>query len=71
MNLNQKTDVRIKEACELKNILQEQFAKAIAMSPSAYNRLENHETQITLNALEKIAKELNLNRTDLLQAAAS
>jgi hypothetical protein len=32
MNLNQKTAVRIKEARELKNILQEQFAKAIAMS---------------------------------------
>jgi transcriptional regulator with XRE-family HTH domain len=71
MDLNQKTAVRIKEARELKNILQEQFAKAIAMSPSAYSRLENGETQITINALEKIAKELKLNMADLLQAAAS
>jgi transcriptional regulator with XRE-family HTH domain len=69
MDLNQKTAIRIKEAREQRNISQEHFAKAIALSPSAYSRLENGETQITINTLDKIAKELKLSLTDLIHAS--
>jgi transcriptional regulator with XRE-family HTH domain len=68
MDLNQKTAIRIKEAREQRNISQEHFAKAIALSPSACSRLENGKTQITINTLDKIAKELKLSITELTQS---
>jgi transcriptional regulator with XRE-family HTH domain len=42
--------------------------KSVTMSPSAYSGLENGETQITINTLEKVAKVLKLNMADLIQS---
>lgn len=66
MDLNNKTAIKIKEIRESKNIIQSKFAKLVEMSDSAYSRLENGETQITLNHLEKIADKLNVPLFEIL-----
>jgi transcriptional regulator with XRE-family HTH domain len=71
MNLNNKTAVKIKEAREAKNISQQAMAKRLAMSDSAYSRLENGKVQITLNIVEKLSQELSVSITELLSLAVT
>ncbi len=66
MTINDKTAAKIKEIRESKNINQAKFAKMLDLSSSAYSRLENGETQITLHILEKIADKLNVPFFELL-----
>jgi transcriptional regulator with XRE-family HTH domain len=60
MDINSKTAVKIKETRENKNIKQADFAKSVGLGTSAYSRIENGETQITLKVLYKIAEVLEL-----------
>jgi transcriptional regulator with XRE-family HTH domain len=58
MDINSKTAVKIRETRENKNIKQADFAKSVGLGASAYSRIENGETQITLKVLYKIAEAL-------------
>lgn len=67
MNVNSLTANRIKEKREDLKIKQSVFAKQIGMSPTAYSRLENGETQITINTLVLISDALKTTISDLVQ----
>ena len=49
----------IKELRQSKSISQEHIAKCLNLTTTAYNRIENNKTQVTLNSLAIIAKALN------------
>ena len=49
-----------------KQISQAEVAKALSLTPTAYNRIENNKTQITLNFLFIIAEVLNVEVGELL-----
>lgn len=66
MNLNDTTASRVKAKREEANLKQEELAKMLGISTSAYSRLETGESEISLNKLEKIANALNLKPSDFI-----
>ncbi|MBA3901796.1 MAG: helix-turn-helix transcriptional regulator [Bacteroidetes bacterium] len=57
---------KIKKIRELKNVTQEHIAEALKMSTRGYSKIENNESNINLDKLEKISKVLEVKLTDLL-----
>jgi transcriptional regulator with XRE-family HTH domain len=57
---------RIKEIRTRKNIQQAEIAKAINLTTTAYNRIENGKTQLSVNNLFAIANALQIDVSELL-----
>lgn len=64
---NQKVIEKIKELRIKKNIAQNYIAQALGLTVSAYNRVENNKTQLTINNLYTIAQTLEVGVEELLQ----
>jgi transcriptional regulator with XRE-family HTH domain len=56
---------KIKKVREAKGFSQRQIAKELGMDPSQYSKIENGKTDPTTSTLEKIAKALNIEISDL------
>lgn len=65
--INQKVCARIKSARLSKNKSQSDLAKALHLTTTAYNRIENNKTQLTITMLFQIAHFLELTISDLLE----
>ena len=65
-DFNQKVVQQIIRLRKWKNISQKCLAQAINCSESAYSRLENCETEMTLNKLAAIASFLGKDPSELL-----
>jgi transcriptional regulator with XRE-family HTH domain len=57
---------RIKEIRTKKNIQQAEIAQAISLTTTAYNRIENGKTQLSVNNLFAIANALQIDVIELL-----
>ncbi len=66
MDLNKQVSAKIQNIREEKKIKLAAVAQAIALSPSAYSRIEKGETQITIENLFKIAEALEVPVQQLL-----
>lgn len=66
MELNKLVASRIREFREYRNISQKALAHKLRISISAYSRLESGNVQITLNILEKIANELSIPMSKII-----
>ncbi len=64
---NQKVVEKIKKVRLRKNISQNFMAQALGLTVSAYNRVENNKTQLTVNNLNMIAQTLEAGIEELLQ----
>lgn len=64
--INQKVCARIKSARLSRNKSQSDLAKALHLTTTAYNRIENNKTQLTITMLFQIAHFLELAISDLL-----
>lgn len=59
-------EVKIKQIRELKNITQEFIAKELEISTRAYSKIENGETQLTINRLNEISAILQVDPIEVL-----
>ena len=57
---------QIKKAREEKNYSQQYLAQQLGMSQKAYSKIENSQTNITINHLDKIAQVLETSMNKLL-----
>lgn len=58
--------IKIRQIRELKNITQEFVAKELEISTRAYSKIENEETQLTINRLNEISNILQINPMEVL-----
>lgn len=61
-----KTNNKIKQIREQKNLSQEQIAERLQMSPSGYAKIERGETRLHLDKLQQIAQVFNIDVFDLM-----
>lgn len=66
MNINALTAANIRQTRESLNLPMKYVAKKLSMSISAYNKLENGLTQITVEKLKNIALLFGVSILDLL-----
>lgn len=59
-------ETKIKQIRELKNITQEFIAKELEISTRAYSKIENGETQLTINRLNEISAVLQVDPIEVL-----
>lgn len=59
-------ELKIKQIRELKNITQEFIAKELEISTRAYSKIENGETQLTINRLNEISAVLQVDPIEVL-----
>lgn len=59
-------EIKIKQIRELKNITQEFIAKELETSTRAYSKIENGETQLTINRLNEISAILQVDPIEVL-----
>jgi transcriptional regulator with XRE-family HTH domain len=57
---------KIKKIRELKNFTQEHVASEIGITQGAYSKIENGDTDLTINKLEQIATVLEMLPEDIL-----
>ncbi len=62
----QQPEVKIKQIRELKNITQEYLANELQISTRAYSKIENGETQLTINRLNEISTVLGVDPIEIL-----
>lgn len=67
IDYNQRVSSRIKELRIRKNISQSYIAQSLGLTVSAYNRIENNKTQLTIHNLYQIATALKVGIEELLQ----
>lgn len=58
---------KIRKIRELKNLKQEFIASELNMSIRGYSKIENEETQITINRLVEIANVLDVDPLEIIQ----
>lgn len=68
-NKNKLIVERIREIRLNKNISQSAIAKDLSITVTAYNRIENNKTKLTVNNLFRIAEALDVDIDILLQLA--
>lgn len=61
-----KPETKIKQIRELKNITQDFIAKQLEISTRAYSKIENGETQLTINRLNEISAILKVDPMEVL-----
>ncbi len=61
-----KPELKIKQIRELKNITQEFVARELDISTRAYSKIENGETQLTINRLNEISEVLQVDPIEIL-----
>jgi transcriptional regulator with XRE-family HTH domain len=66
MEKNKAVAAKIKEIRNVKNIRQQHVAKGLGISETAYNRIENGQTQLTINNLFIVAELLETSVSVLL-----
>ena len=59
-------ELKIKQIRELKNVTQEYIATQLGLSIRAYSKIENGETQLTINRLNEISKALGVDPIEVL-----
>lgn len=59
-------EVKIKQIRELKNLTQEFVANELEISTRAYSKIENGETQLTINRLNEISAILQVDPMEVL-----
>ena len=64
---NKEVALKIKELRVQKDLAQSAIAKELGLTVTAYNRIENNKTQLTINNLFTIAKCLDVGVEYLLQ----
>lgn len=66
MNINNQVAAKIKEVRENKKMLLKYVAEGLNLSPASYSRIENGQTQITIDVLYKVALLLEISVNELL-----
>lgn len=61
-----KPELKIKQIRELKNITQEYLANELEITTRAYSKIENGETQLTINRLNEISAVLKVDPMEIL-----
>ncbi|PIE97300.1 MAG: transcriptional regulator [Polaribacter sp.] len=61
-----KPELKIRQIRELKNITQEFVARELDISTRAYSKIENGETQLTINRLNEISEVLKVDPIEIL-----
>ncbi len=59
-------ELKIRQIRELKNITQEFIAQELDLSTRAYSKIENGETQLTINRLNEISTILGVDPIEIL-----
>lgn len=59
-------ELKLKQVRELKNITQEYIATELNISTRAYSKIENGETQLTINRLNEISAVLGIDPMEVL-----
>lgn len=59
-------ELKIRQIRELKNVTQEYIAKELDISTRAYSKIENGETQLTINRLNEISAVLKIDPMEVL-----
>lgn len=59
---------KIKKAREAKGLSQKEVALSLKMDPAQYSRIENGKTDPSFSSIEKIAKALGVDLSDLFKA---
>lgn len=66
MTINDKVAARIKELRESKHLLQKGVADLLALSESAYSRLEAGKTHINIDTIYRLSEIFECNISDIL-----
>ena len=60
-------ETKIKQIRELKNLTQEFVAESIGLTTRAYSKIENGQTQLTINRLNQISVILGVQPIEILE----
>ncbi|WP_291152373.1 helix-turn-helix domain-containing protein [Flavobacterium sp. UBA7680] len=60
-------ETKIKQIRELKNLTQEFVAESIGLTTRAYSKIENGQTQLTINRLNQISAILGVEPLEILE----
>lgn len=61
-----KSELKIKQIRELKNLTQEYVSSQLGLSVRAYSKIESGETQLTINRLKEISSILKIDPIEIL-----
>ncbi len=69
-NLKQLLANRVREIRQFRGLSQRELAKRLGIGSSSISNIENCKRNVTIETVEKIARELGVNATDLLGVTA-